>query len=162
MTDLDTLLRNGEIFRISYTNAAQPGGVDFLVGFITGASAVRLTELQMAVIGGSTFDGTFTLFERTTFTGGAALTGSSRNLSYRGGIPAKLVASMASAVTATPLAANAVADRRLKSFNNGVISATGSPPDIILEPNTSYVLRMRNGDAQPADMSFTCYVFGEK
>lgn len=155
----DEALLQGEIFRFSgQVNVLQSANTN--IGFKTGNRAVRVTSAVFEIVGGITYAAEFVVYEATTYTGGAAATVGNRNRNFKTKSPLSVITDIKTAVTPGALGA-VIAYRKLVATNQNNFQI-GDTPDLILEPDTSYVLQMKNLDSTAAaDFFYSVYFKGE-
>lgn len=141
-------IERGRLWRAEGGGASIAAGVDFKVGFVTGAT--QLVAINRAY--GSTGSKLVIGLYETSFTGGTPMRVLNRRLSISGPGPISpmegVTASLTSVITQATILASA-------STGNAQASFFGETTALILKPQTSYVVSLLNGSAQLADIGIS-------
>lgn len=147
--DIAHAIRAGLAWRLEYS-ANVNNGATVTLGMVTGSRGAIISDRAFVALSTTA---AFVFYRATSFTGGVAGTLRNRNDRYWGqaALSPLVNGQFWTGVTATPAAADIMSSLTLISPNGPAQQVVGiDAAEVILAPNTSYVLTIANQGANPA------------
>lgn len=152
------LLANGFGWRFEYSATLGAGVTDY-IGFVTSSYGAIIDDRSFTSDGDNTL---FTLYRGTPWTGGTPAPLANRSDRFWADSTRSPVTSIATGVTATPSAANAMGSIRLLSTGSPDVSIVSEGSSIFLAPSASYVVAVSNNDAGSSIAGFSMIIVQDR